>query len=69
MWGKSHGRRSPSKWPLRSVGVFGCGCGLTVRDRRYIAENGGTYRFGNATCKKKFIELQKQGLKSGYGGD
>lgn len=23
----------------------------------YIAENGGSYRFGNATCKKKWFEI------------
>lgn len=26
----------------------------------YIRENGGTYTFGNATCKKKWIELEKE---------
>ena len=25
----------------------------------YIRENGGTYTFGNATCKKKWVELEQ----------
>ena len=26
----------------------------------YIAKNGGSYQFGNATCKKKWETLQKE---------
>lgn len=30
------------------------------RVSEYILENGGSYSFGTATCKKKFLQLQKQ---------
>ena len=29
----------------------------------YIDRNGGSYRFGNATCKKKWEDLQSEGIE------
>lgn len=29
----------------------------------YIWKNGGTYHFGNATCKKKWVEIQAAGSR------
>jgi hypothetical protein len=37
----------------------------------YIANNGGTYHFGNSTCRKKWDELRARQLAAGGepGGD